>query len=65
MVHLVDLEKAYPNDARLLSMKGTLWMKLGRPELARQSWEQVLQIDPDNRPVLDALRTLNQGGERP
>ncbi|MFU8806645.1 MAG: tetratricopeptide repeat protein [Bradymonadaceae bacterium] len=61
MVHLVDLEKAYPNDPRLLAMKGTLWMKLGRPELARETWERVLQIDPDNRAVLDALRSLNQG----
>ncbi|MBA2664032.1 MAG: hypothetical protein H0U74_17210 [Bradymonadaceae bacterium] len=60
MVKIADLEKAYPNDVRILSMKGTLWMKLGRPELARETWEQVLQIDPDNRQVIDALKGLDR-----
>jgi hypothetical protein len=41
-----------------------LWLKLGRPELAREAWEQVLQIDPDNRPVLDALKNLNRTGNQ-
>ncbi len=60
MVRIADLERAYPNDIKILSMKGTLWLKLGRPELAREAWEQVLQIDPDNRQVIDALKTMNQ-----
>ncbi len=60
MVRIADLERAYPNDVKILSMKGTLWMKLGRPELAREAWEQVLQIEPDNRQVMDALKTMNQ-----
>lgn len=58
MVRLSELEKAYPNDERLLSMKGTLWLKLGREDLARQTWERVLQINPDNRAVLEALKQL-------
>lgn len=61
MVHLSDLERYYPNDVQLLMMKGTLWSFLGRPSLARQAWEQVLQIEPDNREVIDALRQLDQG----
>lgn len=60
MVHLTDLERYYPDDVQLLMMKGTLWSFLGREALARQAWEQVLQIEPDNREVIDALRQLDQ-----
>jgi hypothetical protein len=40
-------------------MMGTLWLQLGRRELARETWERVLQIDPENRAVIEALRQLN------
>ena len=56
---LSHLETAYPNDVRLKSMKGTLWLRIGRESLARQAWEEVLQIDPQNRPVQEALRRLD------
>lgn len=59
MVRLTQLERAYPNDTKILSMKGTLWLKLGREELAREAWERVLQIEPDNRAVLEALKRLD------
>ncbi len=59
MVRIVQLEKAYPNDVKILSMKGTLWMKLGKKNLAREAWEQVLQIEPDNRAVIQALKQTN------
>jgi hypothetical protein len=59
MVRLVDLEKSYPDDVKLLSMKGTLWLKLGMVSLAREAWEKVLQIDPRNKPVIAALKRLN------
>lgn len=60
MVRLKKLEEAYPGDVKLLTMKGTLWMNLDRPSLARKAWEQVLQIDPDNRQVIEALQRLNR-----
>lgn len=60
MVRLSQLDKAYPNDARILSMKGTLWKKLGRPELARKAWERTLQLQPDNKAVIQALKDLNK-----
>lgn len=63
MVHLTDLEAAYPNDVRIKSMKGTLWLRLGNETLARQSWERVLQIDPDNQPVQEALRRLERAAD--
>lgn len=59
MVRLTQLEKAYPNDTKILSMKGTLWMRLGREELAREAWERVLQIEPENKAVLEALKRLD------
>lgn len=62
MIQLVNLEEAYPNDVRIKSMKGTLWLRLGRESLARDAWEQVLQIDPDNEPVQEALRRLDADG---
>ena len=60
MVRVKKLEEAYPGDAKILSMKGTLWLKLGKEELAREAWERVLQIDPDNQQVIEALKRLNK-----
>ena len=59
MVRLKKLEEAYPGDEKILSMKGTLWVKLGRESLARKAWERVLQINPDNQEVIEALKRLN------
>ena len=66
MVRLTRLLRAYPDDTRLLAMKGTLWLRLGRPELARRAYEEVLHSEPENRAVQQALRRLSQspgGGE--
>ena len=60
MVRLTRLLRAYPDDTRLLAMKGTLWLRLGRPELARRAYEEVLHREPDNRAVQQALRRLQQ-----
>ena len=60
MVRLKKLEEAYPGDVKLLTMKGTLWVKIGRDALARKAWERVLQIDQDNQKVIEALERLNQ-----
>ena len=38
--------------------------KMGKPRFAREAWERVLAIDPDNRPVADALRELEDENER-
>ena len=65
MVRIADLEEAYPNDVRIQAMKGTLWLRLGRENLARETWERVLQMDPDNEPVREALRRLDGGSAPP
>lgn len=58
LVKLVELERQYPRDERLLAMKGSLYRQLGRAELARQAWEDVLKLNPDNQAVIDALQRL-------
>jgi tetratricopeptide (TPR) repeat protein len=58
LIDCVDLEREYPNDPKLLSMKGSIYRKLGKPRLARESWEKALALDPDNTTVADALREL-------
>jgi tetratricopeptide (TPR) repeat protein len=58
LVQLVELEKDYPNDEKLLSMKGSIYRKLGKSSLARAAWERVLALDPDNANVAAALRAL-------
>lgn len=60
LVRLVALERQYPHDERLLSMKGSLYRQLGRTELARQAWEEVLKINPDNHAVIDALGRMTR-----
>lgn len=68
MVRLDALLRAYPDDTRLWAMKGTIWLRLGRPELARRAWEEVLARDPDNQVVQTALERLDErewsSGER-
>jgi hypothetical protein len=60
LVELVALEREYPNDERILSMKGSLYEKVGRKQLARESWEAVLAINPYNLQVAEALQRLGK-----
>ena len=46
LVELVELGGEYPNDEHILSMKGSLYEKLGSRKLARESWEEVLRHQP-------------------
>jgi len=62
VVFLKELDEDYPDDPKILSMMGTLYLKLNQEDLAREYWEKVLQIDPTNRAVIDALKQLNQRG---
>lgn len=62
IIYLKELDQDYPEDPKILSMMGTLYLKLGQPDLAREYWERVLQIDPTDRAVIDALKQLNARG---
>jgi tetratricopeptide (TPR) repeat protein len=60
LVELVDLEASHPKDARLQAMKGSVYLKLGKPQLARDSWQKALMLEPDDPAVAEALRTLKE-----
>jgi tetratricopeptide (TPR) repeat protein len=64
LVELVDLERDYPNDEKLLAMKGSIYRRLGKNRLAREAWERVLAQNPDNAVVAQALRELAVEEER-
>jgi tetratricopeptide (TPR) repeat protein len=63
LIEVVNLEAEFPQDARLLSMKGTLYSKLGKPTLARESWQKALAVDPQDAAVQEALRELANSEE--
>ena len=60
LVELVELEKQYPDDEHILSMKGSLYERLGNKSLARDAWQQALRINPYNLAVLEALQRLGK-----
>jgi Tfp pilus assembly protein PilF len=63
--YLKDLDTDYPNDPKVMAMLGTVYLKIGQEDLARQYWERVLQVDPGNREVIEALKQLNARRARP
>lgn len=58
LIEITRLEQAYPDDERVLEMKGTLYWRLRKPKLAREAWERVLALNPDNAAVAQALENL-------
>jgi tetratricopeptide (TPR) repeat protein len=63
LIEVVNLEAEYPQDSRVLSMKGTLYSKLGKPSLAREAWQKALALDPQDAAVQEALRELANAEE--
>jgi Tfp pilus assembly protein PilF len=41
-------------------MKGSLYQKLGKIELAREAWKKALELDPTDVTVAEALRGLKE-----
>ena len=60
LVELGELERQYPDDERILSMKGSLYERLGNKNLAREAWQQALTLNPFNLAVLEALQRLGK-----
>ena len=60
---LVELDRQYPDDERILEMKGTLYVRLNRPKEAKKAWERVLSLNPNNETVARALERLETDGE--
>jgi Flp pilus assembly protein TadD len=60
LVEIVKLEQQYPDDEHILSMKGSLYERLGNKNLARESWQEALRLNPFNLAVLEALQRLGK-----
>jgi tetratricopeptide (TPR) repeat protein len=60
LVELAELDRQYPEDEHILSMKGSLYERLGNKNLAREAWQQTLRINPYNLAVLEALQRLGK-----
>jgi tetratricopeptide (TPR) repeat protein len=60
LVELAELDKQYPDDEHILSMKGSLYERLGNKNLAREAWQATLRINPYNLAVLEALQRLGK-----
>ena len=60
LVELAELDRQYPEDEHILSMKGSLHDRLGQKNLAREAWQQTLRINPYNLAVLEALQRLGK-----
>jgi tetratricopeptide (TPR) repeat protein len=48
LMELDEMVRQYPTDAKLYEMRGTLLDRVGRTEMALQSWQQALRFDPGN-----------------
>lgn len=60
LVETVELDGQYPNDERILSMKGSVYEKLGQKQLARDAWQSALAVNPYNLAVMEALQRLGK-----
>jgi tetratricopeptide (TPR) repeat protein len=60
LIEVVDLEAQYPKEARIPAMKGSLYQKLGKTQLARDAWKKALELDPADTAVAEALRGLKE-----
>ena len=60
LVEIVKLEQQYPDDEHILSMKGSLYERLGNKSLAREAWQEALRLNPFNLAVLEALQRLGK-----
>jgi tetratricopeptide (TPR) repeat protein len=58
LIEAVDLSQQYPKEPRIEAMKGSLYQKLGKTELAREAWKKALELDPSDVVVAEALRGL-------
>jgi len=61
LVELVNLEQQFPEDARILAMKGSLLVRLRKIPQAREAYERALAINPEDIGLAEALREISEG----
>ncbi len=60
LLEVDELLKNYPTDPKLYEMRGTLFDRIGRADLANRSWEQSLRFGPDNESLKRFLEKRKQ-----
>ncbi len=58
LLELSKLREDFPDDPKLLSMQGTLYLNMGEKQKALEAWERVLELDPANTAVLEKLESI-------
>lgn len=49
LIEVEDTLVFYPTDSKLYQMRGTLLSKMGKQDLAIQSWQQAMHFNPENK----------------
>jgi tetratricopeptide (TPR) repeat protein len=60
LLELAKLNEAFPDDAKLVAMEGTIYFKMGDKDKAQKAWERAAELDPENGTVLDMLQGLSK-----
>jgi tetratricopeptide (TPR) repeat protein len=60
LLELAKLTEAFPDDAKLAAMEGTIYFKMGNKDKAQKAWERAADLDPENNAVLDMLQGLGK-----
>ena len=49
LLEIDDMLRSYPTDPKLYEMRGTLFERMGRGDLALKAWNQAYRFDPENQ----------------
>lgn len=60
LMEINNLVSFYPNSPKLLKMKGTLLIKTGNHDLAMRSWQRALDLAPQDKALLSAVKRLQE-----
>jgi hypothetical protein len=63
LIEIDSMIRDFPTDPKLHEMRGTLFDRLGRKDLALRSWEQALRFDPQNQSLRKFIE--RRGGRIP
>jgi tetratricopeptide (TPR) repeat protein len=67
LLEVDEMLRIYPTDAKLYEMRGTLFDRIGRADLAIKSWNQALRFDPANEALkrfVDRRQQTQSGSQK-
>jgi len=60
LLEIDELLRQYPTDSKLYEMRGTLFDRIGRTDLAIRSWNQAVRLDPANQSLRKFIERKQQ-----